>query len=379
MKAQRRFGMSFSWPRITAALLVDVAVLVAASRLSQIWQSYDILWWVGVGTAVAVAILAVFTYQGIGLPGAIAEWVQGWWTDPLSKLTTGCTPPIDHQRRFSGDVVGLREYRGRLVSAVAVERLADTTSGRHHHRDTESAPLPVEVVASALRQFDVRLDSIDIISVRIRRDTRATRAGRTDPGDERKTWLVLRMDPLNNVAAVATRDSLASTFAAVTERLAEALDGTNCGARPLTGDELAEVDRAVLAGLQPIRRRPRRRHLTHVKGYATSFWVSPQDITSETLAKLWSVATDATVLTVRVTRRPGGAEVSAWVRYHTAKRLPREISAGLNRLTGRQLAAVCASMPAPVARSRLVVPARMLGEHETLVLPVDPAEQPTIR
>jgi hypothetical protein len=39
--------------------------------------------------------------------------------------------------------------------------------------------------------------------------------------------------------------------------------------------------------------------------------------------------------------------VSAWVRYHSAKRLPKEVTAGLNRLTGRQLAAVRASLPAP--------------------------------
>jgi type VII secretion protein EccE len=377
VKAQRRFGLSFSWPRITTALLADVALLALASSWPHNWQVYNILWWVGVGIATVVAILAVLTYEGISLPGAVAEWVLAWSVDSEAKLTVGCLPPVDHQRRFSRDVVGLREHRGRLVSVIALEGQADSP-GRHHHRDTESSPLHVEVVALALRQFDVRLDSIDIVSVRLRRREPAAGAGgsNSETGELRRTWLILRMDPQHNVAAVATRDSLASTVAAATERLAEALDGRNCAARPLTADEFANVDRAVLADLQPTWKRPGWRQLRYSTGYATSFWVSPRDINSEMLTGLFKRDTDAAVLTLRVTHRQGGAEISAWVRYHSAERLSRNVFAGLNRLTGRQLAALRASLPAPATRSPLVVPARRLDEDETLLLPVDAAAQP---
>jgi type VII secretion protein EccE len=68
---------------------------------------------------------------------------------------------------------------------------------------------------------------------------------------QRRTWLVLRTDPQHNVAAMAARDSVASALAAATKRLAYDLDGRRCAARPLTRDEFAEVDCAVLAGLQP--------------------------------------------------------------------------------------------------------------------------------
>ena len=66
--------------------------------------------------------------------------------------------------------------------------------------------------------------------------------------------------------------------------------------RPLTADELAEVDTAVVAGLQPASTRPGLDRLKHIDGYATSFWVSPWDITSETLDQLWLADTDATVV-----------------------------------------------------------------------------------
>jgi len=239
----------------------------------------------------------------------------------------------------------------------------------------------VAVIAAGLRQFDVRLDAIDIVSVRKRHVAEAA-----DPsapptvddrpaGIERGTWLVLRMDPQHNVAAVAVRDSIASTLAAAAERLAGDLDGQRCAARPLTADELAEVDTAVMAGLEPTSTRPGLRHLKHFDGYATSFWVSPQDITSETLDRLWLHDTDATVVTIRLTAAAGRAEVSAWVRYQSEERLGKDVRAGLNRLVGRQLAAVRASLPAPAKSPLLVVPARALRDDEPLAVRARPTQE----
>ena len=52
----------------------------------------------------------------------------------------------------------------------------------------------------------------------------------------------------------------------------------------------------------------------------------------------------------------------------------KDVWAGLNRLTGRQLAAVQASLPAPATRSPLVVPARVLRDDEELEVRVGPIE-----
>jgi type VII secretion protein EccE len=178
------------------------------------------------------------------------------------------------------------------------------------------------------------------------------------------------MNPQRNVAAVAARDSLASTLVAATERLAQDLDGQSCAARPLVADELAEVDKAVLADLEPTWSRPGWRYLKHFNGFATSFWLTPSDITTETVDDLWQPDTEATVVTIRLTTSGGRPLVSAWVRYHNDKRTPKGLPSGLNRLTGRQLAAVRASLPAPTTRPLLVVPTRGLLEGDELVLPV---------
>lgn len=396
MKAQHRLGLALSWPRLTTVFLVDVLILVLASHSPASWQGENrVAWWVGVGVAVLVTLLSLVSYHGITVMSALAGWLWDWSADPGTALGAGCTPAIDHQRRFGRDTVGIREYRGRLVTVIAVNGGEEDPSGRHRHRVATNAVLPVAAVADGLRQFDVHLEGIDIVSVRVRGGDQSSRdaarasasldewgpegwrseepTGTEHAGDRRRTWLVLRMNPQRNVAAVVCRDSLASTVVAATERLAQDLDGQSCVARPLNAEELAEVDSAVLADLEPTWSRPGWRHLKHFNGYVTSFWVTPSDISSETLDQLWLADTPevgTTVATVQLTTRAGRPALSAWVRYHSAARLPKEATAGLNRLTGRQLAAVRASLPAPAARPLLLIPSRELREHDELVLSV---------
>lgn len=382
MKAQHRFGLSLTWPRVTAVFVADVVIMAVASHCPQSWQGqHHIAFWVGVVVAVLVTLLSLVTYHGLAVTSGLSTWLWDWSADAGTVLAAGCTPALDYQRRFGRDKVGVREYEGHLVSVIAVNDEAAT-----HERHRKGSPtLLVQSISDGLRQFDVHLDDIDIVSVKVRRGGNASALSKLDAwGPEewevvsdqstsyvRRTWLVLRMNPQRNVAAVTARDSLASTLVAATERLAQDIDRGTCAARPLAAAELADVDRAVLADLEPTWSRPGWRFLKHFNGYATSFWLTPGSITTETLNEVWNADAVATILTVRLTSRGGRADVSAWVRYHTEKRLPRNIASGLNRLTGRQLAAVRASLPAPATHPLLVVPNRKLHDDDELVLSVD--------
>jgi len=391
MKAQRSFGLALSWPRLTTVFLVDTVILLVASHCPDSWQGdHHIAFWVGVGLAVLVTLLSLVTHHGLTLTSGLATWLWDWSADPGTALAVGCTPAVDYQRKYGRDTVGVREYAGRLVALIAVDCAEDDSAGRHRHRTTASVPtLLVQAVADGLHQFDIHLDGIDIVSVKVRRGGNAAELSKLDDwgpeewemvGDQpasyaRRTWLVLRMNPQRNVAAVAARDSLASTLVAATERLAQDLDGQSRAARPLTADELAEVDKAVLADLEPTWSRPGWRYLKHFNGFATSFWLTPSQITTETVDDLWEPDTEATVVTIRLTTSGGRPLVSAWVRYHSDKRTPKGLPSGLNRLTGRQLAAVRASLPAPTTRPLLVVPTRALLEGDELVLALAQARE----
>ena len=379
MKAQREYGLALSWPRVTVVFLIDVALVVIASHLPESWQAGHAAFWAAVGLAVIVTLVALVTSGGVPFASAPIARVRNWYADP-EALTVGCTPAIDHRRRFSKETVGVREYDGQLIGVIAVEGAGDTVpTGRHRQRDASAASMRLEAVIEALRQFDVRLDSVDIVSVGTRQRNKGVKSAVQDdfggargrrPLEERHTWLVLRMDPLHNVQAVAARDSVACTLAAATERLAHDLDGRGCSARPLTADEIVEVDDAVLAGLQPAHIRPYWRYLKTPEGYVTSFWVSPSDITSDTLEDLWLADADVTVMTMRLIADGREADVAVWVRYHSHQRLQKSTFRGLNRLTGRQLGAVAASLPAPSSRRPLPMPSRILDDGEGILVPV---------
>jgi type VII secretion protein EccE len=384
MKAQRRFGLSLSWARVTVVFLVVIAILLIASHCPDSWQgNYRIAWWVGVGISAIITLLSLVTHHGLTGSSGLAGWLWDWSADPGTTLAAGCTPALDYQRRFGRDKVGVREYDGRLVTVIALDG-DDDPATRHRPRSATPPSVLVRSVAAGLRQFDVHLDGIDIVSVQMRRGGNAAELSKLDKlGPEewglvseqpasyvRRTWLVLRMNPQSNVAAVAARDSLASTLVAATERLVQDIEAPGCVPRPLTSEEVAEVDSAVLADLEPTWSRPGWRYLKHFNGFATSFWLTPSDITTETLEELWLPDAEATVLTIQLTSDDGQPEVAGWVRYHSDSRLPRGVSSGLNRLTGRQLAAVRASLPAPTTRALLVVPTRELLEDDDLVLQV---------
>ena len=97
-------------------------------------------------------------------------------------------------------MVGVREYEGQLGAVIAVDESADAPSGRHQRQKVSSATLPVAAVAAVaavLRQFDVRLDAIDIVSARKRHVCEAVDPSAVQTVDDRPagvqhgTWLVL--------------------------------------------------------------------------------------------------------------------------------------------------------------------------------------------
>src|ERR1700757_87788 len=168
MKAQHRFGLSLSWPRVTTVFLVDIVILLVASHCPASWQGdHHIAFSVGVGLAALITLFSLVTSHGLTATSGLGRWLWDWSSDPGAALGSGCTPGLDHQRRFGRDKVGVREHDGHLVTVIEVDGGEEDSLGRHRHRTT-SANLPVHAVADGLRQFDIHLDSIEIVSTKVR-------------------------------------------------------------------------------------------------------------------------------------------------------------------------------------------------------------------
>lgn len=371
MRAQHSLGLNLSWLRVTTVFLIDIGILWMAGHWPAQFGTTERAWWPAVGVAAVLTTAALITHRRVPLTAIVLARLFDRFATPAAFLTEGCTRGFDHRRRYSRDVVGVREYRGRLVSVIAITAGPAEAAGRHRRVPAPAPTLPVGLVAAGLRQFDVRLDGIDIVSVRT-----------CDSLGLQDNWVILRMDPMHNAEAVAVRDSVAATLAVATERLARDLCERHLDARILSADEFDQVDAALLAGLQPTQLRRRRRRLKQKehkgpKHFAATFWMSPRDISTENLERLWLPETDTTAVTVRLTPRQRNTDVAVLVRYHTASRLRRNTSAGLNRLNGRQLTALRTSLPTPTQRT-LAVPARSLSAQDSLQIALGPGPQRTV-
>ena len=176
MKAQREYGLSLSWARVTTVFLIDVALLVIASHLPDSWQAdRNLTLWIGVGLAVIITVAALLTNGGVPVSSAPIARVRNWYADP-EALTVGCTPAVDHRRQFSRETVGVREHDGKLISVIAVDGAGE--AGRHRHRDALAASIPLEAVITSLRQFDVTTASSGMDAVKRPEEMPAARLSR---------------------------------------------------------------------------------------------------------------------------------------------------------------------------------------------------------
>ena len=171
MKAQRRFGLALSWPRLTAVFLVDVLILVLASHLPESWQGRShVAWWVGVGLAPLVTLLSLVTYHGITVTSAVGHVVCG-----IGRLTRAPRwPRVYARRRLPAPLTGATrsacgEYEGQLVTVIAV-------GGGEEKRPRAIVIGRVAPTHSAVRRRSWRCassistsTSIDIVSVGARR------------------------------------------------------------------------------------------------------------------------------------------------------------------------------------------------------------------
>jgi hypothetical protein len=112
-------------------------------------------------------------------------------------------------------------------------------------------------------------------------------------------------------------------------------------------------------------------------GNLTTYYFSPEDISTAALHHMWALRTDDVVQVTSLTKqrrvRPDGGGpvmVSAMVRTNDPQRPQQPPTLFLNTLPGDQFDA--ALRAAPTARPRLRLPQRELGDPSALVIPIGP-------
>lgn len=368
MKPSFPLSVAAGWARVVAVFVVDVA-LVAAGAAAAGRPG----WWAGIGAATLVTVLALLCWRGAPLVTLVGRAVRA-----RRRLGSPAGELADYERSFGSGAVGIRAVGEHLVAVVAVDGPPHSPSVLDYPRVESLAKLPLDAVAAGLRQFDVDLEGIDILSAGARRAPKthhpyapvySAEVGDHPAVGQRRTWLVVRLNALASARAIVWRESVAATMSAAAEWLAAELTSLRVPARVLTAAQIRAVDEALLAGIDPDALVPGWARLRHPGGYVQTYWVSPRDISSTTIDRLWAPDTDATVVAVQVRRADDGATTAGvMVRYHTGGPLVEPPLTGLNPFAGRHDDALRAGLL--TAGGGLRVPARRLGDGEKVAVPI---------
>lgn len=247
---------------------------------------------------------------------------------------------------------------------------------------------------------------------------------------QRTTHLIVRMQIRASVAGLAYRRSIGTAAAAATERIIKALQQDGVRAVALTADEHDELLDTLSLGLamaparpavadpddrdegdegdvpadpdpagtgepaggpsgaggRAARRAARRtaaakpekvrakadvgwRTINAQPGYVTSYYFSPEDISTATFNQMWALRSDRVVHVLMLSKRRGAVRVSALVRTNDPRPPEQPPTLDLNPLPGSQYEAVLAA--APTSRPDLRLPSRPLVPGE-LELPIGP-------
>lgn len=358
-------GLALGWARLVCVFVADVALLgafvAAAGRPG---------WWTGLAAAVLLSVAALVCWRGAPLLTLAWRAVR----TRRAQLGAPAGQLADHERTFGAGPVGIRAVGPHLVAVVAVDGQPHSPSVLDYPRAVSMTSLPLAAVADGLRQFDVTLAGIDVVSAGSRRAGKThhpyAEAYSSEVGDhpavgQRRTWLVIRLDATASARAIVWRESVAATLAAAAEWLAHELTGLRIGARVLTAAQIRAADEALLAGADAAALRPGWARLRHAGGYVQTYWMSPRDISTANIDRLWAPDTEATVVSIQLRLCPNGAAtVGVAVRYHTGYPLAEPPLTGLNPWTGRHDLALDTGLL--VAVSPVEVPARELSADEGL-------------
>jgi type VII secretion protein EccE len=331
-------------------LVVAVGVAVALYMRVPVWQ--------GAAIGLAVALLFVLRARGTTLPRFIGQRLGFEWDRRRRRVEPESSEPFDVSTA-DGTPIGFRWDGTTLLSLIKIDSNPQAITVMEPGTTVSGEVVPVQALIDCLRQFDITLDSIDVISQGARSSGHTAVAAVYDavlgplPAiAQRSVWVAVRFDPSRCAEAVRRRgggrDGILRTATTATRRVANRL--TEAGLRPLilsaNGIALATnqlsdgVNLATVEETWDICRDGRFR--------LCSFAVEPEMLTTGGLGVLWTFPSYSTTvcLSLRGDDDPDLVKVRGLARFDSDFGVPVNLP-GLIHLRGYQFSALACSLPIP--------------------------------
>jgi len=333
---------------LTVELVVAVGVAVALYLRTPGWQ--------GAAVGLAVALLLVTRVRGTTLPRSIAARLGFAWDRRRRGSEPESEEPFDVPTA-DGAQIGFRWDGATLLSLIKIDENPQALTVMEPGTTVSGEVVPVQALVECLQQFDITLDSIDVISQGARSSGHTAMAAVYDavlgplPAiAQRSVWIAIRFDPSRCADAVRRRgggrDGILRTATTATRRVANRL--TEAGLRPrilgasgiaLATNQLSDgVNLTTLEETWDMCRDGRFR--------LCSFAVETEMLTTAGLGVLWTVPSYSTTvcLSLRADDDPDLVKIRGLARFDSDFGVPVNLP-GLIHLRGYQFSALACSLP----------------------------------
>lgn len=348
-------GKRFASSRLPLRELLTLEVLVAAGMLSALWLGTPGWWGGAAGLAVGAAF--VTRVRGDTLPARIAHRA-GFAADrslraPQRVVTDPFEVTIADDER-----IGFRWDGAALLSLLKIDENPQGMTVMEPGMTVSGETVPVGLLADCLRQFDITVASIDIVSqgARSHGHTRMSVVYEAVLGPlpaiaQRSVFIAVRLDPSQCADAVRRRgggrEGIVRTATTATRRVAHRLIESGLRPQILDAEGIARATTALADGVNPATVEETWDMCREGHFRLISYAIAPDSLNSAGLGQFWTVPSYSTTvcLSLRAGDAPGQVMVRGLVRFDGESAQSPVGLAGLIPLRGFQFSALVASLP----------------------------------
>lgn len=258
-----------------------------------------------------------------------------------------------------GALIGFRWDGRTLLSLLRIKENPQAMTVLEPGVTTSGETVPVDVLVECLEQFDITLDSIDVLSQGARSHGHTEVAAVYDavlgplPAIAQRTvWIAIRFDPSRCADAVRRRgggrEGILRAATTATRRVANRLTEAGLGSQVLTASEISQAANQLADGVNLAAVEETWWTCQEGRFKLRSFGIKPSMLTTAGLGLVWTVPSYSTTVCLSLRRNGGGVnQVRGLARFDTHDRTRIHLR-GLTHLRGFQYSALATSLPVPV-------------------------------
>jgi type VII secretion protein EccE len=315
--------------------------------------------WHGAAAGLAVAALCVIRFRGRTLLQWSALRITFYWQRRKRARDTTIAADLFDSEMNDGSQIGFRWDGETLLSLLKIDENPQAMTIMEPGMTVAGETVSVQLLADCLRQFDISLDSIDVISQGARSHGHSHIAAVYDavlgplPAiAQRSMWVAVRFDPSLCADAVRRRgggrEGILRTATTATRRVANRLIEAGLRPRVMTSSEIAQATHQLSDGVSIRNVDETWRACREGQFQLRSFAAKPAMLTTAGLGLLWTVPSYST--TVCISLRRGDSrdlvKIRCLARFDTTAPDRFDLP-GLEDLRGQQFSALVSTLPLP--------------------------------